>query len=183
MRIMSPPNTPGLRDLQFGEALEQLLGALKQAQHKLHAKHARYVPLAVKIAPDLTDEEVAELAATFKATEVDGLIATNTTNSREMVRGLPNADQQGGLSGAPIIDKANHVLTEFRQHLGAAFPIIGVGGINSAKDAVSKIEAGASLVQIYSGLIYQGPQLISASSQAIKQHFQALSSQSADKSQ
>ena len=166
---ISSPNTPGLRELQFGENLKKLLSELKTEQGKLHGQYARYVPLAVKVAPDLTDEEIHELAETFKTCQMDALIATNTTNSRDEVRGLSHAEETGGLSGAPIIDKSNHVLSVFKQALGDEIPIIGVGGINSAKDAVSKIEAGADLVQIYSGLIYQGPDLVSASAEAIKQ--------------
>ncbi len=164
---LSSPNTPGLRDLQFGETLTALLRELKQAQADLANRHTRYVPLAVKIAPDLTKEEIDEIAAILVEQHIDAVIATNTTISREGVEGHANAAQAGGLSGAPLCDKSTEVIRQLSTALNGALPIIGVGGICSAKDAVDKMNAGASLVQVYSGFIYQGPELIADAVKAI----------------
>lgn len=157
---ISSPNTPGLRNLQFGEALDKLLDALKKRQTELAEQWRRYVPMAVKVAPDLTLEEVQQLAECFSRFRIDGVIATNTTLSREAVAGLPHADEAGGLSGRPVFAKSTEIVQQFRQALPVEMPIIAAGGIMSAEDAMQKIEAGAELVQIYSGLIYQGPKLI-----------------------
>lgn len=157
---ISSPNTPGLRSLQFGKALDELLDALKNGQTDLAATHERYVPMAVKVAPDLTAEELAQLADAFSRFQVDAVIATNTTLDREAVAGLKHADEAGGLSGRPVFAKTTEVVRQFRQALPPAMPIIAAGGINSGEDAKAKLEAGAALVQIYSGLIYQGPALI-----------------------
>lgn len=157
---ISSPNTPGLRNLQFGESLDQLLSALKQAQAELAKEHGRYVPMAVKVAPDLSSEEVSELAQAFDKHQIDAVIATNTTMSRDEVNGLNNADEAGGLSGAPVFEKSTEVVRQFRAALPQDLPIIAAGGIMSAEDALAKLEAGAALVQIYSGLIYRGPSLV-----------------------
>lgn len=157
---ISSPNTPGLRDLQFGDALDQLLEALKDEQKKLSVEHGHYVPLVVKIAPDMDDDSISQLAETFIKYKIDGVIATNTTSSRPGVEGLVHADERGGLSGKPVKDKADHVLQVLAAHLNNAIPIIAVGGISSAEDALRKIHLGASLVQVYTGFIYQGPELI-----------------------
>ena len=157
---ISSPNTPGLRSLQFGKALDELLDALKNCQTDLAATHERYVPMAVKVAPDLTAEELAQLADAFSRFQVDAVIATNTTLDRAAVAGLKHADEAGGLSGRPVFAKSTEVVRQFRQALPPAMPIIAAGGINSGEDAKAKLEAGAALVQIYSGLIYQGPALI-----------------------
>lgn len=157
---ISSPNTPGLRSLQFGEALDELLGALKNRQKALAEQWQRYVPMAVKVAPDLTLEEVQQLAECFTRFQIDAVIATNTTLSREQVAGLEHAEEAGGLSGAPVFAKSTEIVRQFRQFLPADMPIIAAGGIMCAEDAMQKLEAGAQLVQIYSGLIYQGPRLI-----------------------
>ncbi|MCW9014445.1 MAG: quinone-dependent dihydroorotate dehydrogenase [Gammaproteobacteria bacterium] len=164
---ISSPNTPGLRDLQFGEALNELLAALKKCQKALADQQGRYVPLAVKIAPDMDDNAIEQLAHTFIEYEIDAVIATNTTSSRENVEGLEHADEQGGLSGQPVKEKADHVLQVLSVHLQNKLPIIAVGGIASGEDALNKIRLGASLVQIYTGFIYQGPSLVHATVQAL----------------
>lgn len=157
---ISSPNTPGLRSLQFGESLDALLAALKQEQHKLSEIYGRYVPMAVKVAPDLSPEEVRQLAAAFTSHDVDAVIATNTTMSREEVEGLNNAEEAGGLSGAPVFEKSTDIVRQFRAALPENLPIIAAGGIMSGQDALAKLDAGASLVQLYSGLIYRGPSLV-----------------------
>ncbi len=157
---ISSPNTPGLRKLQFGESLKALLGGLKAKQTELHQQTNRYVPMAVKVAPDLTIEEVQELADTFIEFEIDGVIATNTTMARDKVTGLKQAEEAGGLSGQPVFEQSTEIVRQFKQALPESIPIIAAGGIMSGQDAVQKIAAGASLVQIYSGFIYQGPELI-----------------------
>tara|TARA_R110001599_G_scaffold16649_1_gene67417 strand:+ start:1088 stop:2083 length:996 start_codon:yes stop_codon:yes gene_type:complete len=157
---ISSPNTPGLRNLQFGEALDNLLSALKNRQAELAEEFQRYVPMAVKVAPDLTLEEVQQLSEYFSRVGIDAVIATNTTLSREAVAGLAHADEAGGLSGKPVFAKSTEIVRQFRQALPADMPIIAAGGIMSAEDAMQKLEAGAQLIQIYSGLIYQGPKLI-----------------------
>lgn len=149
-----------MRSLQFGEALDELLGALKNRQKALAEQWQRYVPMAVKVAPDLTLEEVQQLAECFTRFQIDAVIATNTTLSREQVAGLEHAEEAGGLSGAPVFAKSTEIVRQFRQFLPADMPIIAAGGIMCAEDAMQKLEAGAQLVQIYSGLIYQGPRLI-----------------------
>ena len=158
---ISSPNTKNLRQLQERDALAGLLSALKSEQANLAQKHGRYVPIALKIAPDLESEQVAEIAVLLLEHGMDGVIATNTTLSREAVAGLRHAEEAGGLSGAPVRDKSIIVIRQLAQHLRGQIPIIGVGGILSGEDAREKMEAGASLVQVYSGLIYCGPRLIS----------------------
>ena len=158
---ISSPNTPGLRSLQFGESLNELLDALKEQQAKLQQQYDRYVPMAVKVAPDLENEEVAELAQAFAQFEIDAVIATNTTMSRQGVEALQFGDEAGGLSGRPVLEKSTEIVRLFRNELPEQLPIIAAGGIMSGDDAVKKLDAGANLVQIYSGLIYHGPKLIS----------------------
>jgi len=157
---ISSPNTKNLRDLQEKEALSHLLGTLKLAQTKLAEQHGKYVPIALKIAPDLTEAQVVEIADLLMQHGIDAVIATNTTLARETVQGLPHAEEKGGLSGAPVRNQSTIVIQQLSKQLQGTLPIIGVGGISSGADAVEKIAAGASLVQIYSGLIYKGPALI-----------------------
>jgi len=152
---ISSPNTQNLR-------------ALAGHREKLAAAQGRRVPIFVKIAPDLSEEQVSVIAATLQRHGMDGVIATNTTISRDAVQGLPHAAETGGLSGAPVLAASNAVIAQLRAALGPAFPIIGVGGVMSAEDAVSKIRAGADLVQIYTGLIYEGPTLIGRAARAIQ---------------
>lgn len=157
---ISSPNTPGLRSLQYGEALDDLLSSLKDRQVALTKKHEKYVPIALKVAPDLSDEEIESIAQSLLKFKIDGLIATNTTLDRDMIKGMSHASEAGGLSGRPVQSKSTAVIAKFAQHLKGEIPIIGVGGIDSVIAAKEKIEAGASLVQIYSGFIYQGPPLV-----------------------
>jgi len=157
---ISSPNTKGLRDLQHEQALRSLLEALKAEQSHLSQQHQRYTPIAVKIAPDLDPDQVKAMAALFLSEKVDAVIATNTTISREGVKDLPGGNEGGGLSGAPLRERATALLRLLRQETGGALPLIGVGGIMSADDAREKFAAGASLVQIYTGLVYRGPSLV-----------------------
>jgi dihydroorotate dehydrogenase len=157
---ISSPNTPGLRDLQYGEALESLLSGLKQEQTVLAKKHNKYVPLVVKIAPDLDSLAISQIAQSLIKTEMDGVIATNTTLERSPVAGHKHANQAGGLSGKVLCNKSLQVTQELNQALGGQMPIIGVGGISSAQDGINRMQAGAKLLQVYSGFIYQGPALI-----------------------
>ena len=157
---ISSPNTKNLRDLQAAEALSTLLAGLKAEQKKLAEKHGKYVPMTLKIAPDLTEPQVIEIANLLMQHKIDGVIATNTTLSRDAVKGMKNAEETGGLSGAPVHNQSTIVIQQLSKQLQGALPIIGVGGILSGADAVEKIAAGASLVQVYSGLIYKGPALV-----------------------
>ena len=157
---LSSPNTPGLRDLQFGEPLKQLLAALKSAQAELAKEHGRYVPLAVKIAPDMAEDDVRGVARAFVEAGIDAVIATNTTISRDAVKGLPHGEETGGLSGAPVRDASSEVIRILADELAGNMPIIGVGGIDSEAAAEEKIDAGAALLQVYTGFIYRGPVLI-----------------------
>lgn len=157
---ISSPNTKNLRQLQEKDALDALLAILKAEQKVLVDKHGKYVPIALKIAPDLDETQIIEIADLLKAHQFDGVIATNTTLARDMVLGLPNASETGGLSGAPVREKSTLVISQLSKQLAGELPIIGVGGILSGGDAAEKISAGASLVQIYSGLIYRGPSLV-----------------------
>ena len=156
---ISSPNTPGLRDLQFGESLTTLLSAVKEQQNELKQKHNKYVPVLVKIAPDMDKVAIEQVVDCIVNEGMDGIIATNTTLSREAVQGLRHGDEAGGLSGDPVRDMSTEVIRTIRS-INADIPIIGVGGVNSAAAAKEKMEAGASLVQIYSNFIYQGPALI-----------------------
>jgi len=164
---VSSPNTAGLRELQREAALEMLLAALKGAQKKLADQHGKYTPIAVKIAPDLSAEELRALARLLVAHAIDGVIATNTTVDRAAVAGLPHAEETGGLSGRPLRDKATAAIRVLASALDGALPIIGVGGILSGADAKEKIDAGATLVQIYTGLIYRGPELVAEIARAL----------------
>jgi len=157
---ISSPNTPGLRSLQYGDALNELLSSLKAEQAELAKQYNKYVPIAVKIAPDLTEDEVNSIAQSLIDNNIDGVIATNTTLSREGVEGLQYGKEQGGLSGEPVKDKSTAVISLLSKALDNKLPIIGVGGIASSHDANEKIVAGASLVQVYTGFIFQGPTLV-----------------------
>ncbi len=164
---ISSPNTRNLRQLQESDELDTLLGALKSEQMQLAQRHARYVPLALKIAPDLTDEQLETIARLLLHHQIDAVIATNTTLSRAGVEGLAHGREAGGLSGAPLTDRARAVLAALAGHLGGRIPIIGVGGIMAGKDAVDRIAAGATLIQLYTGLVYAGPGLIAECREAI----------------
>ena len=166
---ISSPNTKNLRSLQTDEALDQLLSALNERKMALSDTYQKRVPVFLKIAPDLDDAQVAVIAQSLVKHHMDGVIATNTTLSREAVKGMQHCDETGGLSGSPVLAGSNRVIRLLRQHLGPQFPIIGVGGILSGYDAVSKIEAGADVVQIYTGLIYKGPSLVHEVAKALKQ--------------
>ncbi|CFU89411.1 quinone-dependent dihydroorotate dehydrogenase [Yersinia pseudotuberculosis] len=157
---ISSPNTPGLRSLQYGEALDDLLAAIKDKQTELHQHHHKYVPVAVKIAPDLTEEELIQIADSLVRHNIDGVIATNTTLDRSLIQGLNYCEQAGGLSGRPLQLRSTEVIHRLSQELKGRLPIIGVGGIDSVTAAREKMAAGASLIQIYSGFIFRGPGLI-----------------------
>ncbi|WP_298440067.1 quinone-dependent dihydroorotate dehydrogenase [uncultured Ferrimonas sp.] len=157
---ISSPNTPGLRQLQYGDMLDDLLSSLKQRQQQLHDKHGKYVPVALKIAPDLTDTELKDVCDALLRNNMDGVIATNTTLGRGGVEQLPQHKEAGGLSGAPLTELSTQIIGKLSQHLGDKVPVLGVGGIESAQNAMDKIDAGAQLVQIYTGFIYEGPELI-----------------------
>ena len=165
---VSSPNTPGLRDLQFGDSLKQLLAAIKDEQRQCEKNHGRYVPIAVKIAPDMDDEGIRFVASALKETGLDGVIATNTTISRDAVAGHQFADETGGLSGAPVRTPSLRVIEGLYAELGESLPIIGVGGITDGESAAEKIRAGAKLVQVYTGFIYRGPALIREACEAIR---------------
>ena len=164
---ISSPNTQNLRALQNDEALDRLLGALSAERSALTQQHGVRRPVFLKIAPDLDDEQIRIIALTLQKHDIDGVIATNTTLSRAAVDGLPHASEAGGLSGRPVLEASNQVIRQLRHHLGARFPIIGVGGILSGEDAIRKIQAGADVVQIYTGLIYRGPALVSEAARAL----------------
>jgi dihydroorotate dehydrogenase len=157
---ISSPNTQNLRQLQAADALDQLLGRLKSEQAGLAQRHGKYVPMAVKIAPDLDETQIQAIAALLMKHRIDGVIATNTTITRTGIEHLPQAQESGGLSGAPLTQRATAVIRQLHCLLQGAVPIIGVGGIMSADDAHGKLTAGASLIQLYTGLIYRGPDLV-----------------------
>jgi len=157
---ISSPNTKNLRQLQQGDEIKHLLSALKQEQRKLHSEYGKYTPIAVKIAPDLTAEEVRHIADLLLTFEIDAVIATNTTIARDKVKDHPLGQETGGLSGAPVRESSTFVVKTLATELNGKLPIIAAGGILSGLDAKEKMDAGASLVQIYSGLIYQGPALL-----------------------
>ncbi|HDY7743894.1 TPA: quinone-dependent dihydroorotate dehydrogenase [Vibrio vulnificus] len=157
---ISSPNTPGLRTFQYGEALDELLVELKRKQAELEEKHGKYVPLALKIAPDLTDDEISQICQSLINNKIDGVIATNTTLDRTMVEGMKHAQEAGGLSGRPLQSRSTEVVRLLRKELQGNIPIIGVGGVDSYVAAKEKMLAGADLVQVYSGFIYHGPGLV-----------------------
>ena len=161
---ISSPNTKNLRSLQAEDELNQLLAAIKFCQNDLANQHNKYVPIALKIAPDLDENQIIAIAKAVRFHQIDGVIATNTTVDKSSLGNHPLSNEAGGLSGSPLKNKANEVLSLLAKHLNPpnelAIPIIGVGGISSGEDAVEKLQKGANAVQIYSGLIYQGPQLV-----------------------
>jgi dihydroorotate dehydrogenase len=157
---ISSPNTAGLRQLQDAAPLDALLRAISQERQRLADNHGRRVPLAVKIAPDLDGAQIGAIAELLHRHGIDAVIATNTTTARDGVAGLPHANEAGGLSGAPLAERAGGIVRELSQALGRALPVIGVGGIMSGGDARERVAAGASLVQLYTGLIYRGPALL-----------------------
>ncbi|MDN2481136.1 quinone-dependent dihydroorotate dehydrogenase [Vibrio astriarenae] len=157
---ISSPNTPGLRTLQYGEALDELLSALKEKQAELAEQYGKYVPLALKIAPDLSDEEIEQICESLIKYKIDGVIATNTTLDRSLVDGMKHANEAGGLSGRPVQSRSTEVVRKLHAELKGQLPIIGVGGVDSVVAAKEKMAAGAELVQVYSGFIYHGPGLV-----------------------
>ncbi|MDK8465181.1 quinone-dependent dihydroorotate dehydrogenase [Marinobacter sp. SS13-12] len=166
---VSSPNTPGLRDLQFGDSLKGLMHAIKDEQARCEKELGRYVPLAVKIAPDMDDDGIRFVAAALKESGLDGVIATNTTIDRDAVAGHRYAEEAGGLSGVPVRAPSTRVIQALYAELGDSLPIIGVGGITDGASAAEKVRAGAKLVQVYTGFIYRGPALIRESVEAIRQ--------------
>jgi dihydroorotate dehydrogenase len=165
---ISSPNTQGLRSLQFGDSLKSLLSGLKEEQLKLQQAHGKYVPFAVKIAPDMSFEETSQVAEILLENNIDAVIATNTTLSREGVENLACGNESGGLSGLPVQQKSTLMIKNLKSILGDKMPIIGVGGINDAESAAEKIRAGASLVQIYTGFIYKGPSVIAEAAKGVR---------------
>ena len=166
---ISSPNTENLRQLQFGDALDELLTCIKLKQKELNEQYSIKKPILIKIAPDLNDEEIDSLVKTFLKHEIDGLIATNTTSSRMGVEGISHSYEKGGLSGAPVFNASTEVVKKLSEKINGAFPIIGVGGVDDAAKAKTKIDAGATLVQIYSGFIYKGPGLIHSIAKKLKE--------------
>lgn len=164
---ISSPNTKGLRDLQDAEQLDALLGTLNARRGELAEQHDKRVPLVVKVAPDLSDQQITEIAEVVVGSEFDGLIAGNTTVSREQIKGMRHAEEKGGLSGAPLKDRSNHVLAAFHAALPADIALIGTGGITRGEDAATKIRLGADLVQFYTGFVYHGPDLVADCVKAI----------------
>ena len=165
---ISSPNTKNLRQLQGASELDALLSQLKEAQLRLADQHKRYVPVALKIAPDIDSEQIKNIADALLRHKLDGVIATNTTITRDAVKGLQHGEEAGGLSGAPVFELSNQVVRGLKAELGDALPIIGVGGILSGSNAKAKMQAGASLVQLYSGLIYRGPALVKECADALR---------------
>lgn len=165
---VSSPNTANLRSLQSDEALDALLATIVERRQALAMQHGRRVPLFLKIAPDLDETQVQVIAATLQRHGMDGVIASNTTLSRQAVAGLPHAEETGGLSGVPVREASNRVIAQFRAALGPGFPIIGVGGIMGGEDAKAKLAAGADVVQMYTGIIYRGPSLVREVAEALR---------------
>ena len=165
---ISSPNTKNLRELQNDAALDDLLGRLKAEHQRLADQHGKYVPLALKIAPDLDDEQIQAIANLLRQHRIDAVIATNTTLARDAVAGLPHAEETGGLSGRPLLESSTAVQRKLAAALAGEVPIIGVGGIMKGADAVAKIEAGAHLVQLYTGFIYRGPDLVGECAAALR---------------
>jgi len=165
---ISSPNTAGLRELQEEQALRQLLGTLREAQERLGAQHGKRVPMLVKLAPDLSDDDIDAAGRVLSDLRVDGVVATNTTITRIPVEDNPLAREPGGLSGAPLMAKSTAVLRMLRTRLADSIPLIGVGGIMGGADAAQKTAAGAALVQLYTGLVYRGPKLVDECVEAIR---------------
>jgi dihydroorotate dehydrogenase len=165
---ISSPNTKNLRQLQGASELDALLAKLKDAQLRLSDQHKRYVPITLKIAPDMDEEQVKIIAQALLHYKMDAVIATNTTISRDAVKELKHGEETGGLSGSPVFEASNAVIRALKKEVGEALPIIGVGGILNGDHAKAKINAGASLVQLYTGLIYRGPSLIRESANALR---------------
>ena len=165
---ISSPNTQNLRALQSDAALDALLSALQERKAALVLRHGKRVPIFVKIAPDLDEAQVGAIAAALRNNGIDGVIATNTTVAREAVKTLRHGAEPGGLSGAPVFEASNRVITQLRAALGSGYPIIGVGGVMSGADAQAKVKAGADLVQVYTGFIYKGPELVTEVARALK---------------
>ncbi|MFZ6674717.1 quinone-dependent dihydroorotate dehydrogenase [Undibacterium sp. Xuan67W] len=165
---ISSPNTKNLRQLQGASEVDALLSQLKDAQQRLADQHKRYVPLALKIAPDMDSEQIKNIAEALLRHKIDGVIATNTTITRDAVKGLEHGEEAGGLSGEPVFELSNQVIRALKSELGDTLPIIGVGGIFSGEDAQAKMRAGAALVQVYSGLIYRGPALVRECAAALR---------------
>ena len=165
----SCPNVPNLQDLAKADSAADLLALMKSEQANLSSETGRYVPLVMKVSPDMSEAQIRDLARVFQDSQLDGLICTNTTTTRTGVESSPHASQSGGMSGKPLYDRANETLEAFAQELKGSIPIIGVGGITTPEDAVRKIKAGASLVQLYSGFIYNGPPLVHAAALAIRE--------------
>ncbi|WP_440904905.1 quinone-dependent dihydroorotate dehydrogenase [Catenovulum sp. SX2] len=157
---ISSPNTPGLRNLQYGEALDDLLSAIKEKQALLNQQYGAYRPVLVKIAPDMDDSEIEQVATSLIQNQIDGVIATNTTLARDKVKHLQHGEEAGGLSGMPVRNQSTHVVTELKKLLDGKMPIVGVGGISSSESANEKLKAGADLLQVYTGFIYRGPNLV-----------------------
>jgi dihydroorotate dehydrogenase len=172
---ISSPNTAGLRELQEEQSLRRLVGTLREEQERLCAKHGKYVPMLVKVAPDLSESDVDAAARVLADLEVDGVIATNTTVQRMLVEGAEHANETGGLSGKPLMGPATTVLRMMRTRLPESIPLIGVGGVMSGSDAATKQAAGATLVQLYTGLVYRGPKLIHESVEAMRRRKEAPS--------
>lgn len=167
----SCPNVPNLQELAKADSAADLLSLMKSEQANLSNDTGRYVPLVMKVSPDMSEAQIRDLAHVFQDCQLDGLICTNTTTTREGVESSPHAGQSGGMSGKPLYNRANETLAAFAQELKGSIPIIGVGGITTADDAVNKIKAGADLVQLYSGFVYNGPPLVQAAARAIKEHY------------
>jgi dihydroorotate dehydrogenase len=165
---ISSPNTQGLRDLQEEETLKRFIGTLREAQERLGARHGQRKPMLLKIAPDLAESELDAIAGVLLETRIDGVICTNTTIDRSAVASDPHAGEAGGLSGKPLFAKSTAVLRGMSARLGAAIPLVGVGGISSGADAAAKFDAGASLVQFYTGMVYRGPGLIGECVEALR---------------
>ena len=172
---ISSPNTAGLRELQEEQQLRRLVGTLREAQEALGARHGKRVPMLVKVAPDLSDQDIDAAARVLGDLQVDGVVATNTTVSRFAVQGARHADETGGLSGAPLMEKSTAVLRRMRTRLPESIPLVGVGGILSGADAAAKMSAGAVLVQVYTGLVYRGPRLVGECVDAMRRRKEAPS--------
>ena len=168
---ISSPNTQNLRALQSDAALDALLSSLQERKAALVSRHGKRVPIFVKIAPDLDEVQVGAIASALRNNGIDGVIATNTTVAREAVKTLPHGTEPGGLSGAPVFEASNRVIAQLRAALGSGYPIIGVGGVMSGADAQAKVKAGADLVQVYTGFIYKGPELVTEVARALKRRW------------